>query len=325
MTSVRSNFSHLVASRQGLYVVSEAAYECCLDGLFFGLTIGFGAAWLFESLDGNLRANNNQGRILRLPLQDGQPIGSPEVVADGLDNGCHQIDFIKGCLVVTDTYRQKLIVFSPDFHTRTVHQPVGQFETVAEGSGYVHMNSLGGDGRDLLLLLSYAFLGSTRNSEVVRVNSAFEPVERFMLPGRMCHDLVVLEDGQILSCGSLGGTLISQKGVIAKIDNVMTRGLSVGHEVIAVGSSVFATRMLRREVPGHITFLDRQFQRRARLALPAAPTQIRRLDGLDLSLFDYRALVAPAKYIRESSSHGLAPVGEAGLPCKSNGHGIHTS
>jgi hypothetical protein len=37
-------------------------------------------------------------------------------------------------------------------------------------------------------------------------------------------------------------------------------------------------------LPGFVTFLDRSYRRIARLRLPAAPTQIRRLDGADLSL-----------------------------------------
>src|SRR5690606_7813466 len=109
------------------------------------------------------------------------------------------------------------------------------------------------------------------------------------LPGSRCHDLVVLEDGWVLSCGSWGGALIDCDGVFTKSDSAFTRGLSGGHEEIDVGSSRLASRIARFRVSGPVSFLDCQLRRPARLTLPAAPTQIRRIDGRDLSLFDYRA------------------------------------
>jgi hypothetical protein len=95
---------------------------------------------------------------------------------------------------------------------------------------------------------------------------------------------VPLEDGSLLYCDSIAGSLATHGGASTKIDSMMTRGLAVGRTEIAVGSSLFAERIGRRSVPGFVTFLDRQYNQLARLELPAAPTQIRRLDGMDLSL-----------------------------------------
>ncbi|MAM74196.1 MAG: hypothetical protein CMO29_10370, partial [Tistrella sp.] len=143
-------FTHLVASREGLYVAGIAGCERRRDGLYFGATIRDGAAWVFESLDADLHARTSRGRILRLPIDPATAgFGPAEVVADGLDNGCHQIDFVRGQLVVVDTYRQKLVVFSEDFSTCTVHYPAGQADADTGDTGYVHMNGIGGDGRDL--------------------------------------------------------------------------------------------------------------------------------------------------------------------------------
>ena len=63
------------------------------------------------------------------------------------------------------------------------------------------------------------------------------------------------------------------------------RGEHGRHQMlIAVGSSLYGMRASRQMLPGFVTFLDRAYNRVSRLHLPAAPTQIRRLGGHDLSL-----------------------------------------
>nr|WP_298645053.1 hypothetical protein [uncultured Tistrella sp.] len=285
-------FTHLVASREGLYVAGIAGCERRRDGLYFGATIRDGAAWVFESLDADLHARTSRGRILRLPIDPATAgFGPAEVVADGLDNGCHQIDFVRGQLVVVDTYRQKLVVFSEDFSTCTVHYPAGQADADTGDTGYVHMNGIGGDGRDLYVMLSHAGVQPARPSEVLRLDASFNQVERFTLPGLMCHDLVVLEDGRLIANGSMGGFLIDRQGIIAQVDNLLTRGLSIGTDDVVIGSSTFGDRERRIAATGRLTFTGRDLALRARYDLPAAPTQIRRLDGRDLSIFDYRATI----------------------------------
>jgi len=80
------------------------------------------------------------------------------------------------------------------------------------------------------------------------------------------------------------GRLSCDDGSSYQIDNLLTRGLAVGVDQIAVGGSLYGKRLTRDLLPGFVTFLDRSYRRVARLHLPAAPTQIRRLDGFDLSL-----------------------------------------
>lgn len=285
-------FTHLVASREGLYVAGIAGCERRRDGLYFGATIRDGAAWVFETLDEDLHARTNRGRILRMTIDPATTaFGPAEVVADGLDNGCHQIDFVRGRLVVVDTYRQKLLVFRKDFSDVDLHYPAGRADADAKDDpGYVHMNGIGGDGRDLYVLLSHAGVQPARPSEVLRLDAQFNQVERFTLPGLMCHDLVVLEDGRLIANGSMGGFLIDRQGIIVQIDNLLTRGLSIGTDDVVIGSSTFGDRERRIAATGRLTFTGRDLSLRARYDLPAAPTQIRRLDGRDLSLFDYRAM-----------------------------------
>ena len=80
--------------------------------------------------------------------------------------------------------------------------------------------------------------------------------------------------------------------VDVEIDQLMTRGLAVGEDEIAVGSSLFDMKPHRLLTPGFVTFLGRDYRRLSRVHVPAAPTQIRRLDGVDLSLSQPR-LAAP--------------------------------
>jgi hypothetical protein len=67
----------------------------------------------------------------------------------------------------------------------------------------------------------------------------------------------------------------------------MTRGLSVGADVIVVGGSPFAERDLRDRPAGEVHFLDRNYRSLAIVPTPAPQTEIRGLDGDDLSLSNH--------------------------------------
>src|SRR5690606_17702312 len=118
----------------------------------------------------------------------------------------------------------------------------------------------------------------------------FNQVERFTLPGLMCHDLVVLEDGRLIANGSMGGFLIDRQGIIAQIDNLLTRGLSIVTDDVVIGSSTFGDRERRIAATGRLTYPARGHALRAADDLPAAPPQIRRLDGRDLPTAHCRAM-----------------------------------
>jgi hypothetical protein len=121
-------------------------------------------------------------------------------------------------------------------------------------------------------------------SEIIEFDRGFRERRRLVLGSAGCHDIVRLEDGHLLYCESFKGCLARDDGLAFAVDDLYTRGLAVGEDEIAVGSSSFGRRVARVLLPGFVTFLDRAYQRIARLYVPAAPTQIRRLDGADLSL-----------------------------------------
>lgn len=266
--------THLVSTRQGLFAVSRTECRSIAHGLFFGLTLDGTDILAFEACD-EPRAPTNMGRIVRL-RRDGDRIVSAEIIAQGLGNGCHQIDLIGDTVFVTDTYRQRIIAIARDGGI-TEFDPIG----ADDAGGYVHINSLiaAGDRRFLML-----HNGGARASEVAILDAGWRVIERRPLPGQGCHNLAILEDGSLLACGSFAGELISTDGLRVKITDLMTRGLSVGGNTILVGGSTFSERDRRDDLPGALYFLDRDYRLRATRSLPAPPMDIRRIDGRDLSL-----------------------------------------
>ena len=277
-----AGFTHFVTSRQGLFAVSETAVAPIADGAYFGLTVRPGALYIFQHCD-DAYATTNRGRILRVTLDDRHLRALRiHILADGLDNGCHQIDFIAGRLYVVDTYNQCLRIFDPDFSLFDTRSPLPSVTRLAPDTTYAHMNSIIGRGEHIYVLLHK---GGITPSEILCLSAGMTVANRIPLRGRGCHNIAVLEDGEILCCGSLDGTLITASGLeIPIVPRLMTRGLSVGERRIAAGSSLFGPRKTRAMLPGVISFLTRDYQIVAQVGLPASPTDIRRIDGCDLSL-----------------------------------------
>jgi hypothetical protein len=282
---LNSPYSHFVASRQGLYAINESSWTRLAEGQYYGITLRDNILFAFEAGD-RVDAPTQQGRIVAFQLTDND-ISSSECLVEGLDNGCHQIDFIGNRLYVVDTYQQRIVEFSPCFQHFDYRYPLPRAEFNAWTKGYAHCNSLLGFGEHILLVLHDGGKHTKRPSRLVFCNQNWQIIRQLLLPGLGCHNIVILEDGTILSCGSLSGTLINAKRTIVKLDEMMTRGLSVDQDSIVVGASMFAIRRNRKEIPGRVHFLSRNYVRRATLELPAAPTDIRRIDGRDYSLSNY--------------------------------------
>lgn len=278
-------FSHFVASRQGLYAVNENKWACLVLGQFFGLALRNQALYAFETRDAP-RLPSYQGRIMRFSLE-GSELGPGETLVAGLDNGCHQIDFMEGRLQVVDTYQQQIIDFTPDFSSYELHHPLPQAARNDWAGGYAHCNSLLGFNDFRLLLLHNGGVKTRRPSLLLVCNREWKPIRQALLPGLGCHNIVLLEDGCLLSCASPAGSMIDMQGSRFKVDECMTRGVAVGDAELVIGASHFAVREDRRLVPGRVHFFERNGERRASLELPAAPTDIRRIDGQDLGLSNY--------------------------------------
>ena len=282
-----TGMTHIVATRRGLFAMNETGHLRISHGSFFGLTMRGSSIFAFEASD-LAGLPTRRGRIVRLDWA-GTRIARASVVADGLDNGCHQIDFIDGRLTVLDTQNQRVLRFDAGEAGYETLYPLPIMGRRAWSQGYVHINSLLQVEDRILLLLHNGFAYTGKASEVAIFDLDWREHARWPLPGHNCHNLAVLEDGTLLSCGSAAGEIIGLDGPLAKISTMMTRGLSVGAGSIVVGASKFSARADRHAVPGTVTFLDRDRAIRAVVELPAAPTDIRRLDGEDLGLSGFAA------------------------------------
>jgi len=278
-------FSHIVVTRQGLFAVNENRYSLLAHGLFFGITLRGSSIYVFEACD-LPRVWTRRGRIVRL-IRDGDRVVRSEVIVSGLDNGCHQIDFIDDRLCILDTYNQCILRFLPDGTGMERLHPLPPGAKRDGARGYLHANSLLQVEDKNLLLLHNGDEPSGQQSAIAVCDREWRLVDRWLLSGEGCHNIAALEDGSLLSCGSLAGELIGLDGLRIKISNMMTRGLSVGADSIAIGASTFSSRRDRRLAPGAVTFLGRGYGVRAVLDIPGAPTDIRRLDGCDYSLSSY--------------------------------------
>jgi hypothetical protein len=271
---------YVVASREGLFIVNRQRWRRVAHGQFFGVTVKRQDIFCFKTVAlAEAAADPCQGTIARYRL-DQNAAAEPEIVASGLHFNCHQIDFFDGSLFVVDTHNQCVLEFDAHWNPPRQHRILPA--AIPKSAGHAHINSFLGQSDSVFLLFHNLSCG--RASEIVEYDRAFQERGRFSLASAGCHDIVRLEDGSFLYCDSLNGALRRDDGRIIPIDNMFTRGLAVCPDEIAVGSSLLGQRVARALLPGYVTFLDRAYRQVARLYVPAAPTQIRRLDGADLSL-----------------------------------------
>lgn len=275
------NFDYIVASRHGLFAVRPNESRQIAYGQFYGITIDRNTIYVFEAC-GQPRSRTSLGRIIRLRHNDGQ-IDSADVIVRGLDNGCHQIDLIDGLLYVTDTYNQRLLrLTSEGGEVESLH-PLPMPDPVTS-DGYAHCNSVlaAGDAFYLLKHNNGALTGI--DSEIAVFDRQWKLVDTVPLAGRACHNLAILEDGSLISCGSLMGELVIPGQASIKVCDRMTRGLSIDADQIVVGGSALLSRDLRDQTQGEVYFLDREFQQTGSVLIPGPVMEIRRIDGKDRSL-----------------------------------------
>lgn len=261
----------LVSSRQGLFAADRDRALLVAHGLFFGITRRDDLIYAFESCD-LPHAPTKLGRIIRLRLHGGR-IVERDVFVEGLDNGCHQIDFVGNHLCVLDTYNQRILAFAEDGSPLDIPQPLAAAEQGAWDRGYRHVNAILAVGDRILLMLH----NGGRSSQILVLDLSWRQITVWDLPHSGCHDLACLPDGTLLACGSPAGELIALDGRAKRITRMMTRGLAVSDREIVVGASQFSVRRARVRARGALHFLDPTWQVTHELEIVAAPTCIMRL------------------------------------------------
>lgn len=263
----------LAATRNGLFAVGVNGARTLIHGLFFGITIDNGFVYIFETCD-DTRSASNMGRILRFRL-DRDRLCEPNILCKGLANGCHQIKIIDGQLVVVDTYQQLIQRYTLGGDNIDCFDPVPQFN--AEGQympTQAHMNSVAAIGDKIHLMLHNGNAVPSIKSEVLVFDRQWTLTEKYQIDGYCCHDIVELEDGTLLYCGSDDGELLASNGLKLGLSGLMTRGLAYNMTHVMVGTTQFAPRESRDMVEGSVIYLDRSYQRVCEVPLHGAPTCI---------------------------------------------------
>jgi catechol 2,3-dioxygenase-like lactoylglutathione lyase family enzyme len=283
-----SSFTHFVASREGLYAVNKNEYRLILRGQFFGLSFLNGDFFCFQA-NGSLHSKIKKGRLLRLVIADEsgeKTIKKVEVAFKGLDNGCHQIDFVDDKLFVVDTYNHRVLRLNSAFKIDAEYYPHGhQLPRAAYGGP--HVNSIYYHDQHFWLIYHNGSL--LKRSELVKLDDNFNVIQKWTLNARQAHNILFDKSGEEIICDSGGCKLVGRNCVHAEIDGMMLRGLSLDDSSLVVGDSYFSTRLHRRYVPGNVYFFDGKFSLQSVLELPAAPTDIRKINGIDLSLSNFKA------------------------------------
>lgn len=288
-----SGCTHLVATRHGLFATDGRALRRIAHGFFYGITVLGDAILVFEAGDWP-RSPTRRGRIVRFRCE-GDRIVASDILATGLDNGCHQIDVIDDRLCVLDTYHQRVLAFAPGGGVPEEICPLGDARDGDWAGGYAHVNSLIAQGDTILLLLHNGADRTGRASAIARLTRDWQLIDRIAVDGLGCHGLAVLEGGAVLTCGSFAGELIATDGLKVPVCDMMTRGLSVDAGGIVVGGSAFAERSARDTAGGALVFLDRAYRQTGYLAVPGPVTEVRRIDGQDRSLSRYLADLTKTK------------------------------
>lgn len=271
--SDHAGFTHLVATRGGLFAVGLRGARLLAHGMFYGMTMAGDIIYLFEA--GDLpRANGRHGRIVRLFDRDDRIVDT-NILVTGLPDGCHQMEMIDGRLCLLDTYGQRVLRIDPATGAIDVVTPLSEAATGDWAGGYAHINSLVEHDGTIMLILHNGGHKTGNPSELATFDLGWRLIKRRPLPGFGCHNIVFTDGGEMLFCGSMDGELIGERDRRAAFGAVVTRGLAVDREMIAVGLTDFTEPAARLSARGRVSFLRRDYSVLAEVNLPAGPTEIR--------------------------------------------------
>lgn len=265
--------AYLVASRQGLYAVGHKRWRLLAPGRFFGIVCSGNDVHAFRHGAVSPADDPNSGEIVRYVWKSGALVEAGIVVA-GLDHNVHQLDVFDDAFFVVDTFNQRILEYDRSWEPVAAHQVLPPAER--DGPDHAHINSVAGSAGTVWVMLHNGKRGLP--SEIVEFDRSFRERSRRVLPCGGCHDILPLPDGRLITCLSPRGEILVGDDEVHPIDALWTRGLAFGSDELAVGSSFYGVRFARALLPGFVTFLDPDFRRIARIHVPAAPTQIRRLD-----------------------------------------------
>jgi hypothetical protein len=277
----------VATSGAGLLLVNRADVRQLLPGAFYGIARDRDRWLAFER-------QRFGGRIIQFRLVDDRVVEA-EPLLIGLSPGIHQIDVIGRELWVTDTYNNRILRYAISElqrpaswrrHAR-MHYPAGPLASGRTSSNYCHFNSVFGDDGEVLVVAHNETSKTGRQSVALVLAHSGEVVEKRPLRSSNAHNLVVLCDrGRrvVLSCASMEGTLRENDRDVYST-GLLTRGLAVSSDLIALGASALGDRQVRSSLDAHVVFLTRDYRPISRLTVPRTQIQeLRFVDPPDLGL-----------------------------------------
>lgn len=281
----------VATSGRGLLQYSRGRFTTVLSGHTFGVTAldttldtacGAGAGVVV------FQATGLHGRLVLLtrPAAGGpHPVWTGMTLLWGLTRGVHQVRARGDDLLVADTYRNRLLLFSvtellaqggrscrASRAVRTAAYPAGRLSQGQRSPNYRHFNSLlpGPDG-SWQVMAHNDTRKTGRPSQIYTLDRELNVLTVTDAGGGDCHDLLPDRLGRLMFCRSAQGTL-AVDGIDVVAVPQFTRGLAIGDDVILLGGSPRGDRAERGLNAGFVYVLGSDFSLRGRLTLP--PTQV---------------------------------------------------
>jgi hypothetical protein len=268
-----ADFPWLVASHKGVFAAHPDGVKTIIHGWFFGIHRHDDKIYLFENC-AMRDMTETMGRLVRLTLFEGRLI-DPTVLATGLHNNCHQLAVIDDRICVVDTANQQILRFAMDGTPVDIKRPFPVASSDDRSGAYLHLNAIAKIGERIGLMLHNGKAVPAKRSELVWLGSDWTVLERHMLDGHNCHDIVKDDTGLLWHSASMTGEIMASDGQRVKVsDELMTRGIAFSADHMIVGVSSFGPRQIRHSLPGQLIIMDRRCKLITSLPLNGPPTDI---------------------------------------------------
>jgi hypothetical protein len=203
--------SHLVASRDGLFIFDETNGKIrkVRKGYFFGLTENNGIFYIFKS-DWPINMYID-GFVDSFRIVDGEIVDYKTQIGY-LDPGTHQITVYEGYLYIIETYKQRIarvkILPNGDLDPTSIERIYPWKRAVANflpgnKEGYFHVNAIS-FYRGKVYVMCPKLKGIEKSSSVIQIHDpcTWELLEEIDTGRWFCHDLVP-RDNEIYFCDAL--------------------------------------------------------------------------------------------------------------------------
>lgn len=230
--------------------------------------------------------DNEKGKILSFNIRD-QKGYNLRVRIDGLSKAIHQIDFVGNELVIADTLKNRILTFRSPFSDKILgFKDFASWLTPAKLNG--HMNSIYATDSRMYVLAHNQTYKTGSKSDILVFDRHFNRIneEDVATNCSSAHNFYKDECRELI-CDSEEGTLLCNNKVVFKCDEKsFTRGLSVAHDYILVGSSgISPIRNKRNHRTGYIYVLDSIFNKIGKIGIDKTQIMdIRRIDAPDMGL-----------------------------------------